>query len=31
MSNPETSLEAKEEILKQVTDADISNWENLNK
>ena len=29
MSNPETSPEAKEEILKQVTDADISNWENL--
>lgn len=29
MSNPETSPEAKEGILKQVTDADISNWENL--
>lgn len=29
MSNPETSPEAKEEILKQVTDADIANWENL--
>jgi hypothetical protein len=29
MSNPETSPEAKEELLKQVTDADIANWENL--